>query len=44
VQATRPDGTKFTFDVILRLDTPVEGAYYKNGGILQTVVRQLAAG
>jgi aconitate hydratase len=44
VQATRKDGTQFTFDVVLRLDTPVEVAYYRNGGILQTVVRQLAAG
>ena len=44
VQATRKDGTTFAFDVVLRLDTPVEVAYYRNGGILQTEVRQLAAG
>ncbi len=44
VQATRKDGTTFAFDVVLRLDTPVEVDYYRNGGILQTVVRQLAAG
>ncbi len=43
VTATRTDGTTFTFDVVLRLDTPVEVGYYRNGGILQTVVRQLAA-
>ncbi len=28
-----------TFDVICRIDTPVEIEYYKNGGILQTVLR-----
>jgi len=42
VTATRTDGTKVPFDVQVRLDTPVEVAYYRNGGILQTVVRNLA--
>ncbi|MEO6462826.1 MAG: aconitate hydratase AcnA [Candidatus Eisenbacteria bacterium] len=43
VSATRGDGTRVEFRAIVRLDTPVEVVYYQNGGILQTVVRQLAA-
>jgi aconitate hydratase len=35
------NGTKKTFEVIVRLDTPVEVDYYRNGGILQTVLRQI---
>ena len=31
-----------TFEMIARIDTPVEIDYYRNGGILQTVLRQLA--
>lgn len=42
VQVTRPDGSQFTFEVLARLDTPVEVEYYRNGGILQTVLRNLA--
>ena len=42
VTATKGDGTKVTFDTQVRLDTPVEVEYYRNGGILQTVVRNLA--
>jgi aconitate hydratase len=41
VTATR-DGTTIRFDATVRLDTPVEVEYYRNGGILQTVLRQLA--
>ncbi len=41
VVATREDGNKIEFHVIARLDTPVDVAYYKNGGILQTVLRRL---
>ncbi len=41
VTATRDDGSKVTFEVTARLDTPVEVEYYKNGGILQTVLRKL---
>lgn len=41
VKAYGKDGEK-TFDMIARLDTPVEIDYYRNGGILQTVLRQLA--
>ncbi len=42
VTATRPDGSVFTFEAIARLDTPVEVNYYRNGGILQTVLRGMA--
>jgi aconitate hydratase len=38
VQARREDGSEFTFKVIARLDTPIELEYYKNGGILPTVL------
>jgi aconitate hydratase len=44
VKATRENGTTSTFTVIARLDTPVDVEYYKNGGILQTVVRGLMKG
>ncbi len=42
VVATRLDGTKLTFDTLVRIDTPVEIDYYRNGGILPTVLRKLA--
>ena len=41
VTATREDGSTFTFEVIVRLDSLVEIDYYRNGGILQTVLRQM---
>lgn len=41
VRATVPDGSTKTFQAAVRIDTPVELDYYKNGGILQTVVRKL---
>jgi Aconitase A len=41
VTATRADGSRITFDVVSRLDSPVEIDYYKNGGILHTVLRRL---
>ena len=34
-------GKKMSFQVICRIDTPVEVDYYRNGGILQTVLRKL---
>jgi len=43
VTATKVDGTQITFDATVRLDTPVEVEYYRNGGILQTVLRNLAS-
>jgi aconitate hydratase len=42
VTATGDDGKVISFTVIARLDTPVEVDYYKNGGILPTVLRHLA--
>lgn len=41
VTAVRPDGTWFDFPAICRIDTPVEVEYYRNGGILHTVLRQM---
>jgi len=41
VEASSSDGSSKTFTVILRIDTPIEIEYYKNGGILQTVLRKL---
>jgi aconitate hydratase len=38
VIATRPDGSSFTFMVDVRLNTPVEVDYYRNGGVLNTVL------
>ena len=42
VVATAADGTKKTFTVTCRIDTPNEVDYYQHGGILQYVLRQLA--
>jgi aconitate hydratase A / 2-methylisocitrate dehydratase len=42
VQAERDDGRKVMFDVDVRLDTPIEVEYYRHGGILPYVLRQLA--
>lgn len=39
VTARRDDGSEVRFEVVCRLDTPVEVDYYRNGGILQTVLR-----
>jgi aconitate hydratase len=41
VTATAPDGPKKTFKAIARLDSAVDVIYYRNGGILQTVLRSL---
>jgi aconitate hydratase len=43
VSATRPDGSTVDFDAVLRIDTPGEADYYRNGGILQYVLRQLVS-
>ncbi len=42
VTATRSDGSVVEFEAVVRLDTPVEVEYYRNGGILPTVLRNLA--
>ena len=44
VTATRDDGKKTTFDARVRLDTPKEVEYYRHGGILHYVLRQMASG
>jgi aconitate hydratase len=41
VRAKREDGSVLEFSAIARLDTPIDVEYYKNGGILQTVLRKL---
>ncbi len=43
VQVTRKDGSKFTFNTLCRIDTANEVEYFNNGGILQYVLRKLAA-
>ena len=43
VTATGPGGEKKTFSVKVRIDTPVEAEYYRYGGILPFVLRQVAA-
>ncbi len=42
VTARKPGGSVTTFDAIVRIDTPDEADYYRHGGILQYVLRQLA--
>jgi aconitase A len=43
VTATPPDGPPRSFKVRVRIDTPKEREYYRHGGILQYVLRQLAS-
>jgi aconitate hydratase len=43
VRAVAPDGTETRFEVLVRIDTPVEADYYRNGGILPYVLRQLVS-
>jgi aconitate hydratase len=43
VLVTRPDGSTFTFTALCRIDTANEIEYFNNGGILQYVLRKLAA-
>ena len=42
VKAARGDGSIVHFRATVRLDSDVELAYYRNGGILHTVLRRLA--
>ena len=42
VSATHAERGEISFEVDVRLDTPVEVEYYRNGGILHTVLRQMA--
>ncbi|MCV7433982.1 aconitate hydratase [Mycolicibacterium bacteremicum] len=41
VTATKEDGSKVEFDAVVRIDTPGEADYYRNGGILQYVLRNM---
>ncbi|MFF5989518.1 aconitate hydratase AcnA [Prauserella flavalba] len=41
VTATKADGTTVEFDAVVRIDTPGEADYYRNGGILQYVLRKM---
>ena len=40
VRAVKEDGSAITFQTVCRIDTPVEVDYYRNGGILQAVLRK----
>lgn len=42
VTATKEDGSVTEFDAVVRIDTPGEADYYRHGGILQYVLRQMA--
>ncbi|GAA3970512.1 aconitate hydratase [Gordonia caeni] len=41
VTATKEDGREVSFDAVVRIDTPGEADYYRNGGILQYVLRNM---
>jgi len=43
VTAKRANGEELKFEVRLRIDTPTEAEYYRHGGVLNFVLRQLAA-
>ena len=43
VVATKPNGTHIEFTCLVRIDTPREADYYRNGGILQYVLRNLVS-
>lgn len=43
VVATQADGAQIAFDTLCRIDTALEVTYYRNGGILHTVLRNLVA-
>lgn len=42
VHARRSGAADIKFETICRIDTPVEVDYYRNGGILHTVLRRMA--
>ena len=41
VKAQKADGSEISFDAVVRIDTPGEADYFRHGGILQYVLRQL---
>ena len=44
VTATKQTGESVSFDAVVRIDTPGEADYYRNGGIMQYVLRNLLRG
>jgi aconitate hydratase len=44
VTATKDDGSTVEFDAVVRIDTPGEADYYRNGGIMQYVLRKMLRG
>ncbi|HEX3780516.1 MAG TPA: aconitate hydratase, partial [Pseudonocardiaceae bacterium] len=44
VTATKDDGNTVEFDAVVRIDTPGEADYYRNGGIMQYVLRKMLRG
>jgi aconitate hydratase len=44
LHVTRDTGETSTFEVRLRIDTPTEAEYFRHGGVLNFVLRQLAQG
>jgi aconitate hydratase len=44
VRARAENGSEIAFRAIARIDTPVELEYYRNGGILHTVLRNILKG
>jgi aconitate hydratase len=42
IRAVRDGADPVEFDAVLRIDTPGEAEYYRNGGILQYVLRAMA--
>jgi aconitate hydratase len=44
VTAHKPDGEAITFRATVRINTPVEVEYYRNGGVLNTVLRKMVKG
>jgi aconitate hydratase len=43
VSVTRPDGSHLSFEAVARIDAPAEAEYFRHGGILRMVLRQLLA-
>jgi aconitate hydratase len=41
VRARRDDGGETAFDAVVRIDAPVEVEYYRHGGILHMMLRQM---
>jgi len=44
VSAAKDGGDAVEFDAVVRIDTPGEADYYRNGGIMQYVLRKMLRG